>query len=218
MNSSIRRLGFIWFLLAAASTFCAAEATAEFPSELRLTSGLVLKKCTVVRWTSDSVVVRHQGGVDPIRFDRIASEQRAAVEEVRKAAQKPVAAPITPAAAENNTTIEGQAFIVTRGAGNYKLGDMRVRAFPIEVWGGDTHSWNLGKPLAVATTDAEGKFRIKVPAGKEFFLYARGSRMAGGEHENYQWLLRSDKITDRAAVALTNSNMDLRNVSIDFED
>ncbi len=197
-------------LLVSALTALAADAPA-FPSELRLASGATLRRCVVVRWTSDTVVVRHAGGVDPIRFANIAADQRPAVEAVRKAAIAADEAAAAKAIADATAprTYSGQAFVVTQGAGNYKLGAMAIYVFPMARWTNtSTGKWELGKPIARATTDAEGLFSFTVNGDEPFFLYATASRVISlRKTEEYLWLVKSVDIKDRKALHLTNTNL-----------
>ena len=69
------------------SVYAAEERKAEnspLPTEVKLTSGATLHRVSVVRWQKDTVVLRHVGGVDPIRYANIAPEQRAAFEAYRE--------------------------------------------------------------------------------------------------------------------------------------
>jgi hypothetical protein len=49
------------------------------PENITLTNGAVLHDISVVRWNSDSVVLKHTGGADSIRFTYIAEPDRTAV-------------------------------------------------------------------------------------------------------------------------------------------
>jgi hypothetical protein len=58
-------------------------ATAELPTEIKLTNGFVMRKSKVTRWDTNSVLVTYQGGIVSVRFQNIAPEQRA-IFEARK--------------------------------------------------------------------------------------------------------------------------------------
>ena len=63
-------------LLSVVGSLWAAEPV-EAPTELRLTSGAVLRDVSVVRYQgADTVVLKHAGGVDPIRLPYIAEPGR----------------------------------------------------------------------------------------------------------------------------------------------
>jgi hypothetical protein len=202
-------------LIAAAFSllFAIAAVAADFPTELKLTNGATLHNVSVVRWEKDRVILKHAGGIDPIRYDHIDAAQRAAVLEVRDAATAAAAKakaenPATPPASPASDVIEGQAFIVTRGAGNYKLGGMIIYAFPSERMGAfqTNLTVELGEPIAKATTDSDGKFKLKLPSTESYFLFARSTRLAGSHQEDYEWIVQSSDITDRTNVLLENSN------------
>lgn len=210
-----------------------AADTAQFPENLKLLSGTVLKHCSVVRFTSDSVVVRHSGGVDPIRFDRIAADQRAAVEAARVAASVvSIKAPVAGATSAMRA-LSGQVFVTTRGAGAYKFSGVSVFAFPAEkfeealraesmnlpggfrLMAGEDRSvvtmkqaWlealsKVGGVSAEATTDAEGKFTLKLPAGVKFYLFCHAHRLAGAHEENNLWVVPAP---DDGDALLNNTN------------
>lgn len=50
------------------------------PVKMVLKNGSVLNSVKVVRWEKDRVVLKHGGGVDPIRFDWMSAEDRKAFE------------------------------------------------------------------------------------------------------------------------------------------
>lgn len=184
-----------------------AAETLELPDSVKLANGAVLKKISVLRWTSDGVVLKHQGGADPIRFAHIDASQRATFEALAKQAKKK-AATSAPTAGSDSVSYKGQAFITTRGAGSYKLGGMTVYIFPDNVAGSfeSNQVVDLPKPLTKVTTDADGKFSFKLPTATPFFVFAQGSRAVGNYHERYEWRLPSSAITDNASVLLMTEN------------
>lgn len=162
------------------------------------------------------------------------------------------------------TTLNGEVFIVTKGADNIKLGGIEVAAVPehlmmgsIEgakprvdkaskevddymkscvadvkksVAGGGNEGWqqdlkdcenktldllaNLPNPyfdalptsVAKTTTDANGKFSLKVPASRKYILAARGSRLITNRTEKYYWLIKVDAAKDTQQIVLSNNN------------
>ena len=87
-------------------------------------------------------------------------------------------------------THKGQAFIVTQGAGNYKMGALSVYVLPPEaakqfesVFG----TVQLPKPLTTAITDADGNFQFSLPKGQGGFVFAQGRRSVGRYDEIYEW-------------------------------
>jgi hypothetical protein len=193
--------------------FAITAIAADFPTELKLTNGATLRNVSVVRWEKDRVILKHAGGIDPVRYDHIDAGQRATVLEARDAAAAVAAKakaeqPIIPSAVQAGNVIEGQAFIVTRGAGNYKLGGMTIYAFPGDRMGAfdGSSTVDLGEPTATAKTDADGKFKLKLPNSEDYFVFARSMRLAGSSQEDYEWIVKSSEITDRTNVLLENSN------------
>jgi hypothetical protein len=185
----------------------------DFPTELKLTNGATLHSVSVVRWEKDRVILKHAGGIDPVRYDHIDSAQRATVLEVRDAATVAAAKAkaeqsAIPSAVQSGNVVEGQAFIATRGAGSYKIGGMTIYAFPGDRMGAfdGSSTVDLGEPIATAKTDADGKFKLKLPNAEDYFLFARSTRLAGRNQEDYEWIVKSSEITDRTNVLLENSN------------
>ena len=209
----MKTIAFVLALLTARLFAADAPAPAAvFPSELKLSNGVTLHHATPTRWASDYVVVKHANGIDPVQYRYIAPEQRPVVLAMKEqaAAAAPTPAPLarTAPTAPTNTTLEGQAFIVTRGAGNYKLGGMLIYVFPAErLKAFDGYATvELGEPTTTATTDADGKFRLKLADDGEFFLFARVSRLTGASRESYEWIVLSAQITDRSNVLLSSNN------------
>lgn len=63
----------------------------------------------------------------------------------------------------------------------------------------------LNNPLAVAKSDADGNFEMRLPVGK-YVLVALATRMAGNKTEMYEWTVRVDA-KKLAKVMLSNDNM-----------
>lgn len=58
-------------------------ASAELPSEIKLTNGFIMHQSKVTRWEPDSVLVSYQGGIVSVRWKNIVPEQRV-IFEARK--------------------------------------------------------------------------------------------------------------------------------------
>jgi|GEM_PF-2602330 hypothetical protein len=58
-------------------------ATAELPTEIKLTNGFVMHKSRVTRWDTNAVLISYQGGIVSVRLKNIAPEQRV-IFEARK--------------------------------------------------------------------------------------------------------------------------------------
>lgn len=50
------------------------------PMEVELINGIRLRDAVVLQWQADGVLIKHLGGIDPIKFERIIPEQRALFE------------------------------------------------------------------------------------------------------------------------------------------
>src|SRR5882724_8497201 len=73
----MRTLSRILFLFAALNLFADDPAAPPMlPESLTLTSKVVLRKISAVRWEKDRVIIHHLGGTDPILYNYIAEPQR----------------------------------------------------------------------------------------------------------------------------------------------
>lgn len=199
----------VLFLALAVASFAADEAP-TMPTEVTLTSGRVLRNVQVVRWETNRVVLKYSGGADPIAFSLIAEPLRSELPAIRKAFEAELKRQ------KNQTTAtkaaknyDGQAFIVTRGAGNYKLGAMKVYVYlrpKSEVENAFKWSSDLPQADAVTTTDAEGKFNFTAPPDGPVVLVARNFRSVGVYYENYLWMVDAADGTDRFRPLLSSEN------------
>ena len=55
-------------------------ATADLPTEIKLTNGFVMHRSTVKRWEANAVLVSYQGGIVSVRFANMTPEHRAIFE------------------------------------------------------------------------------------------------------------------------------------------
>ncbi|HEY8560210.1 MAG TPA: hypothetical protein VIL74_07525 [Pyrinomonadaceae bacterium] len=92
------------------------------------------------------------------------------------------------------TEVEGQMFIVTKGAGNYKLGLVTIFFF------------RGSEPVASVKTDADGKFSIKIPRG-EYIIQAASSRKIFDDTEFYKWNLPVKLTEAKHQIFLSNDNL-----------
>jgi len=60
-----------------------AAASAELPTDIKLTNGFVMHRSTIKRWDTNSVLVSYPGGVVSVRFSNMVPEQRV-IFEARK--------------------------------------------------------------------------------------------------------------------------------------
>lgn len=204
----------------------APAATAEFPTEIRLASGAVLRNTSLIRWTSDGAVVKHAGGADPIRFATVAEPDRARLLAAKgqTTAQAAKSAGDQRAAAAAPRKISGSVFITTRGAGAYKFAGTEVLAFPQEyaaqidsrkqfkisdssqhVAGSEhVNAWIEAcadvPVLGRARTDADGRFELAIPAQKPVVLFCLAKRARGKVDEVNVWLVKVG--ADASAVNL----------------
>lgn len=185
------------------------------PSDVQLRNGVILHRVTVIRWEKDRVVLKHAGGADPIRYVDLADSQKAAIMARGQYEIDHPAAPrqaATANAGSGATLYKGSVFVPTvvnrdvknpygipPATGVYKFSGVTVYAFPLpalSAFDDNRETVDLPKPLATATTDAEGLFTLSVPAGIPHFLFCQGQRIVSGGHENCAWRVQAQDIKD----------------------
>lgn len=209
MNFFVKAFAGIFFAVLAVAIAAAADTPWEFPSELRLTSGTVLHKVTLVRFDHEAVVIRYTGGVAPIPFAHIDEGQRRQVLAMRDTMAAAKAADL---AAPREVT--GQVFIRTQGDGAYKFAGFSVYAFPRELLEAIEQEVSV---LATARkisstqekgllwvevtarhtpagtsahTDGDGKFTLRLPDSKPVFVFCAANRLLSGKFlEQHLWVV-----------------------------
>lgn len=110
-----------------------AQGVAEAPTEVKLTSGSTLRRVEVVRFEPGLVVLKHQGGIDPIRLNYIAEPHRSQLVAYEKATKKAAKNQSDAQANAQPASISGQVYIATRGAGSYKLSNAPIVVYPAAI-------------------------------------------------------------------------------------
>lgn len=182
-------------------------ADAQMPSEVRLANGVVLKKVSVVRWTKDAVVLKHQSGIDPVQFANIHAEDKAKLMAVRDATPTPAKAVPVPQVVEKRT-IAGQVFAKGQNqpyvfAGAKVLILDRAEALGAFAIIGPT---TLPTAKAVVMTDVKGSFEVSLPAG-DYYVYCLAKRDYGNNTQgDYEWRIDLPKETDASRLILSGEN------------
>lgn len=71
---------------------------------------------------------------------------------------------------------------------------------------GDPYMIDMPTPISSTKTDADGKFTLRLPAGK-YALGARSSRQVFENYENYNWLIFVDISSTNKSLTLSNDNL-----------
>jgi hypothetical protein len=160
------------------------------PDVVMLSTGRVLKKPVVRKCGAEMVVLAGTGWTQSVRYDALPDDVRSALEPFRPGGAQWFSGDTS----ANTIEIEGQIFVQTNGASSYKFGDTEVYLFDLyalEKFTGDGTMVLLPKPIHKTTTDADGKFKLRVPKNKPYFIFAQTSRfIAAGElssTERYEW-------------------------------
>lgn len=108
-----------------------------------------------------------------------------------------------------SSVVSGEAFIVTRGAGNYKLGAVEVKFFEkarIETIKarGEAPAYGELTPAGQAMTNSDGKFSLQLPSG-DYVAVAAAEREVGAETEEYEWELPVT-VSGKTQLLLSSSN------------
>lgn len=162
----------------------------ELPEVIMLSTGRVLKKAVVKKCGPELVTLGGTGWVQSVRYDALPDDVRSVLEPFRPGGAQWFAGDTS----GNTIEIDGQIFIQTQGTSSYKFGNVPVYIFDLHLlsrFSGDTRQVNLPRPLHKTTTDADGKFRLKVPKTKPYFIFAQAYRVvASGEISEtlgYEW-------------------------------
>lgn len=155
-----------------------------------LSTGRVLKKAQVKKCTVDLVVLSGTGWIESVRYEALPDDVRSQLEPFRPGGPRWFAGDTS----DNTIEFEGQIFIQTAGASSYKFGNVDVYLFDLHLlsrFSGDTKNVSLPRPLHKTTTDADGKFKLRAPKNKPYFIFAQSSRViaAGDVSETllYEW-------------------------------
>ena len=193
------------FLILAVNVFAAVDLSKPIPL-VTLTDGRALKNVTLANFTRESVLLRQASGPSVlVRYEFLPEAVREAAES-----RRPGGPSARPATGESQKPIElrGQVFVETRGAGAYKFANVRVYAFALDyfaTWGNtNVNPVKLPKPLASSTTDGDGRFSLRVPAGTPYFIFAQASRQVGGG-ERFEWHLAESDIKRNDEVMLNST-------------
>ncbi len=184
-------------------------AAAGFPTEIRLSSGAILRKTSLVRWTADGLVVRHAGGVDPIRLTHVAEPDRARLRDLQTARPAGNASAPTPAPAAT-VTLAGSIQLPAKSGPPSRFAGATVVAFPgahyaqvvaarqaLQLPASATASDHLDAwqrvlsdltPLGDTVAGPDGKFSLAVPAGQPVFIVSVARRGSGRQTEHIIWL------------------------------
>jgi hypothetical protein len=140
-----------------------------------------------------------------------------------------ILAALSAAGCKRNTQLNGEVFVVTRGAQNIKMALVEVKAIreefvreyfarkQAEATGEDedmvTAEFYLKEMeflpvIEKATTNGDGKFSMALPAKGKFALFAKAKRLTLDKEERYYWLVwvTVDK-ADSLDVMLSNDNL-----------
>jgi hypothetical protein len=181
----------LFLAILAIGTIQAAEpAYPALPEVVMLSTGLVLKKAAVKKCGPELVTVGGAGWSNSIRYEAFPDDVRSLLEPFR-----PGGARWFPGDTSANTIdIDGQIFIQTAGASSYKFGNIDVYLFDLNLlsrFSGDTRKINLPRPIHKTTTDADGKFRLRAPKNRPYFIFAQAQRLTAGVQttaiENFEW-------------------------------
>jgi hypothetical protein len=177
------------------------------PANITLSNGTVLRNVSAIRWMRESVTLKHTGGADTIYYAYIAEPDRTTVMAVRDDELKKKKAGASKAA---DNSVKGMVTVATADSGALPLSGVKVYAVRIDGlsrFATDGSMVSLPKPLASTQTGADGSFSLTVPAGEEYFIFAKSAKMIGQTWQYYEWRLPISQVSDRQDVQLTSAGM-----------
>jgi hypothetical protein len=206
------------FFLLCSIALCGIPGVSSPISELQLNNGAVLRSVEFISFGSATLMAKWDGGRGTIRYDQlpasIDSQIRSFKPQITARALRP-AKTKAPVVIEKNTTISGQVYVITRGAGAYKLPGVSVSFYPCSDFNSlvsyereKFRARHNGKPISVsiydasfawgetmrdfgltpvnATTDADGRYEVSLPPGCYIALCFASREVADGP-ETYLW-------------------------------
>jgi hypothetical protein len=188
----------------------AAEVDLTKPiAAIRLPDGRILKNVTFTKYGPETISTKSSLGFLAIRYEALPDDIRAAAEQKR-----PGGAKWFPGDTSGNTEkIEGQIFVTTLGAGSYKFSSVEVYAFDLAALDFFKHAQgtvNLPRPISVATSDADGKFILKVPITRPYFIFAQALRLRTVGPDTYpevhEWRVPMNEIRQGRPLFLSEQN------------
>lgn len=208
LRSILRLLMLFAFLSAGVRAEEKEKLPAQMPAEIKLTTGGVLRKVSVVRWVKDGVVLKHQGGIDRIQFAFIAAEDRTKVLAFRDSLTAAAAAAAAASPIVEKRIIAGQ--ISTQGADQPYIFTGAQVCILDRTEGQNalnvTAKANWPMPLAVAAADETGAFAVEVPAG-DYYLFCTARRAyPNGNQVDYEWKIDLPQKTDSTGLLLSGAN------------
>jgi|GEM_PF-6962859 len=174
------------------------------PANIKLTNGIVLHNVSVVRWMRESVTLRHAGGADTIYYSYIAEPDRTTVLAVRDDAIKNHKTDLSAKPVDNS--VKG-TIMISGADGDVPLSGVKVYAVPMDalnMLSTPVTRIRLPKPLASGVTGPDGQFSMVVPAGSDYFIFAKAQRMVGQTWEHYEWRVPISQVGDKRSVTLTS--------------
>jgi hypothetical protein len=180
-----------------------------FPT-VRLADGRVLRNVTFGRAGADTMVLRSTSGPVAVRYEALPDNVRAEAERRRPGGPRWFAGDTS----GNTDSVEGQLFIQTAGAGSYKFGDTEVYAFDLSLLQNFHHPSQgvvrLPRPIHRTTTDADGRFTLKLPKDRPYFIFAQASRLrvAGPDTwtERFEWRVPMDAVRPGKPLLLSGEH------------
>jgi hypothetical protein len=178
------------------------------PANIKLTNGTILRNVSVVRWLRESVTLRHTGGADTIYYNYIAEPDRKTVLAVRDDAIKNGKTDLSPK--HTNNLVKGTISVSSDEGAEIQLSGVTVYAVPIDalnMLSTNATRLRLPKPLATAVTGPDGQFSMTVPAGEDFFIFAKATKFVGQSWQHYEWRVPISQVADRQSLTLTGASV-----------
>lgn len=228
----MRQLFILLAGLLLSASLIAADAP-KMPENITLKNGVTMRKVSIVKINTDSVVIKHLGGIDRVRLDALPPEVLALLSQEKDRQQT---------ASDSVTRYSGEIFVTTNGGSNVALGGAMVAVYTAHlretVIAGikqavedaktaqrSIHFPDLGEmnrkleegrkrvrdslPAAIATThtDSKGAFNFTAKPNDFGCIVVFESRLAGRDTEHYVWVIDRADVTDPSRITLGNYNL-----------
>ena len=181
--------------------------------EMRLTTGTLFRRVTVVRYDRTTVLLQSAGGLGSLPYSYIPEPLRGQMLAERdRAAAALVAASAPPVPAATSRTVTGAAFLgVSAGLGlRLRFSGIAITAYPLAP---AEEAFNakppgaLPDPLARTTTGDEGQWTLELPLNTPFLIHAKAGFRPdkGARMIDLEWRIKSTDLEEGDTVDLNES-------------
>jgi hypothetical protein len=195
------------FLLAMAALVHAEIDLSKPVEAIALPDGKILRNAMLSKFGAETVLIKHRNGMIGVKYEFLPEDIRIEAEKKRPGGSRYFKGEM----AQAGETIEGQVFVTIKGVSTYKFSDIPVYVFSADIESTLSNTSasfvQLPKPLGKTTTDADGRFKIKVPKSEPYLIFCRAYRYTDeGRPEFFEWRVTSATVQKKDRINLSRKN------------